>query len=82
VHVIDTVDFFPGNMGGSAAQLETIDLSRLEASGLAKDVPITIDYDRALTSRKFSGIKPEKLATPPVPPPRRKRGNPDAHVCR
>jgi len=43
--VIDAFNFCPGNMGGPIAQIITVPLSRMEASNLAYDVPIKIEYD-------------------------------------
>ena len=62
VHVKDTVDFCPGNLGNSSQRFLTVPMSKLEAGGLVRDVPITIDYDLDLASRKFS-------AKPLVGPP-------------
>ncbi len=42
--VKDAVDFCPGNPGSRFAQLLTVTLSRLEASGLAYDVPFEVKY--------------------------------------
>jgi outer membrane protein OmpA-like peptidoglycan-associated protein len=82
VHVKDTVDFCPGNMGGGAAQMVTVPLSRLEASGVAKDVPITVDYVLDDRTRKFRGVVPG-FVSPPVPPKRLKPPpGPDEHPCR
>jgi hypothetical protein len=44
----DAIDFCPGGpgaMGGLLARFVTIPLSRLEASGLAFDVPFEVQYD-------------------------------------
>jgi hypothetical protein len=46
--VRDAIDFCPGGpgaMGGPMARFVTIPLSRLEASGLAYDVPFEVHYD-------------------------------------
>ena len=43
--VRDAIDFCPGAMGGFIARFVTIPLSRLEASGLAYDVPFEVHYD-------------------------------------
>ena len=43
VHVKDTVDFCPGNLGNSFQRPITLPMSKLEASGLTRDVPITIE---------------------------------------
>src|SRR5207245_2402502 len=40
--VRDAIDFCPGGMGGLLARSVTIPLSRLEASGLAYDVPFEV----------------------------------------
>ncbi|MCA9561988.1 MAG: hypothetical protein KC561_00800 [Myxococcales bacterium] len=42
--VIDTVDFLPGDAGSGIEQVFTVPLSRLEASGLAYDVPIEVNF--------------------------------------
>jgi len=54
VHVKDTVDFCPGNLGNPSQRFLTLPMSKLEAGGLVRDVPLTIDYDLVLTSRNFS----------------------------
>ena len=67
VHVKDTVDFCPGNLAGKLAQVVTVTLSKLEATGLAKDVPITIDYFLDVREEAFSVVP---LVGPlPVPQP-------------
>jgi hypothetical protein len=53
IHVKDTVDFCPGNMGPFPLPNVTIPMSRLEATGLTRDVPITIDYGGFFASRQF-----------------------------
>lgn len=45
LRVKDTVDFCPGNLGNSSQREFTLPMSKLEAQGLTRDVPITIDYD-------------------------------------
>jgi hypothetical protein len=68
VYVKDTVDFCPGNLGaGFLAQRVAITLSRLEASGVARDVPIELLYelDTLLESRSV----PAKLPSDPKPAP-------------
>ncbi len=42
--VVDTIDFCPGNCGGSVAQVLTVPLSRWEASGISGDVPFTVRF--------------------------------------
>ena len=63
--MIDTVDLCPGNCGSSIGvineQLATIPMSRLEASGVAGDVPFTVDFSVAQTA--FAVGPP----APPVP---------------
>jgi outer membrane protein OmpA-like peptidoglycan-associated protein len=63
LRVIDTVDLCPGNCGSSAGvineQLATIPMSRLEASGVAGDVPFTVD---------FSVAQAAFTVPPPAPP--------------
>ena len=73
VHVKDTVDFCPGNMGGLGAQMVTVELSRLEKSGIAKDVPITVDFD--LPSR---GVASATSCRGSSPPRRSRRRGPSA----
>jgi hypothetical protein len=43
--VREILDFCPGNKGGSFQSFVTTPLSRLEASGLAYDVPFEVHYD-------------------------------------
>ena len=54
LRVIDTVDLCPGNCGSDVGvineQLATIPMSRLEASGVAGDVPFTVDFTVAQAS--------------------------------
>jgi hypothetical protein len=45
-HVLDGVDFCPGNAGNVFQEALTIPMSRLEASGIAKDVGIDIRFRR------------------------------------
>jgi peptidoglycan hydrolase-like protein with peptidoglycan-binding domain len=54
IHVKDTVDFCPGNLGNSAQRQFTLPMSKLEAMGLTRDVPITIDYDLDVRQANFS----------------------------
>jgi nucleoid-associated protein YgaU len=72
IYVKDTVDFCPGNLGaGFPGQQAAITLSRLEASGVARDVPIEIRYKLdELTETQF--ILPNQTPGPkpaPVPEP-------------
>jgi outer membrane protein OmpA-like peptidoglycan-associated protein len=73
VHVKDTVDFCPGNLGASFQREFTVPMSKLEKQGLTRDVPITIDYDLALRQAPFSikpfiGPPPPPIPTPPPTP--------------
>jgi uncharacterized protein DUF4157 len=43
-HVVDTVDFCPGNSGGWPAQRLTVPLSRWEASGISGDVTFKLSF--------------------------------------
>ena len=43
LHVFDAIDFCPGQCGTGAEQLLTIAFSRLEASGLAYDIPLYVE---------------------------------------
>lgn len=43
--VADTLDFCPGNCGGSIAQSSTVPMSRWEASGISGDVSFTVTFD-------------------------------------
>jgi hypothetical protein len=55
IHVKDTVDFCPGNLTNSVILREfTVPMSKLEAMGLTRDVPITIDYDLDVQQSNFS----------------------------
>jgi outer membrane protein OmpA-like peptidoglycan-associated protein len=66
-HVVDTVDLCPGNCGSGPddgvinEQLATVPMSRLEASGVAGDVPFFVDFSVAQAS--FNVPPP----APPVP---------------
>jgi outer membrane protein OmpA-like peptidoglycan-associated protein len=61
-HVVDTVDLCPGNCGASTEQVATIPMSRLEASGVAGDVPFFVDF--------ASPPQPSfRVPPPPAPPP-------------
>lgn len=42
--VRDTIDLCPGNCGTSREQIATIPMSQFEATGIAGDVPFTIDF--------------------------------------
>ena len=43
--VKDTIDLCPGDCGTSAEQVATIPLSRFEATGVAGDVPLMVEFD-------------------------------------
>ena len=60
IHVKDTVDFCPGNLGNSAQREFTLPMSKLEATGMTRDVPIAIDYNLVLRSSKFSVLPKSK----------------------
>ena len=45
IKVLDALDFCPGNKGVGPQLIFTVPLSRLEASGLAYDVPFEVVYD-------------------------------------
>ena len=69
VHVIDTVDFCPGNLGTSLQRTFTVPMSKLEAMGMTKDVPLTIDYDLELQQKRFTDVMPLIGPLPPKPSP-------------
>jgi hypothetical protein len=54
VHVKDTVDFCPGDLGTSFERPLTLPMSKLESMGLTRDVPITIDYALGLRQSSFN----------------------------
>jgi hypothetical protein len=59
--IVDTIDICPGNLGAGLEQNLTIPLSRLEAHGLAGDVPFQV---------KFPGSALARVITPrPSPSP-------------
>jgi hypothetical protein len=59
VHVNDLVRFCPaGNLGNWWQPLFTLPMSRLEAMGLTKEVPIVIDYDVDLVRSAFTNVAP------------------------
>ena len=66
IHVKDTVDFCPGNLGTDTQKHFTIPMSKLESMGLTRDVPITIDYDFDVKQENFNNVRP--LIGPPPPP--------------
>ena len=66
IHVKDTVDFCPGNLGNDFQKNFTIPMSKLESMGMTRDVPITIDYDLDVQQENFNDVKP--LTVPPTPP--------------
>ncbi len=68
VHVKDTVDFCPGNLGLPWQRQFTIPMSKLEAMGLTRDVPITIDYDLDVQQANFN-VLPFIGPLPPTPRP-------------
>ncbi len=43
-HLVDTVDFCPGNPGGFFAEFLTLPMSRWEASGISGDVTFQLDF--------------------------------------
>jgi hypothetical protein len=60
IHVKYTVDFCPGNMGNFWQKQFTVPTSKLEAMGMTRDVPITIDYNLDLRKAKFHIIPKSK----------------------
>lgn len=65
IHVKDTVDFCPGNLTNSIILREfTVPMSKLEAMGLTRDVPFTIDYDLDVQQANFT-VLPIFGPTPP-----------------
>jgi len=59
VHVDDVVRFCPaGNLGNWWQRKYTLPLSKLEATGLVKPVPIKIDYDLDLQQMSFRNVAP------------------------
>lgn len=57
IHVEDTADFCPGNIGPVWEQNFTIPLSRLEASGWAHDVHIVVDLTEANRSTGLVNVR-------------------------
>lgn len=62
--VRDTIDLCPGNCGAELEQIATVPLSRLEASGIAGDVPFTVRFPAPRRSLKVMPAAP-----PPSPKP-------------
>jgi hypothetical protein len=56
VHVKDTLDFCPGGLGDESVRVISVPMSKLEAGGLTRDVPLTIDYDLDLRSAPFTVV--------------------------
>jgi len=69
VHVIDTVDLCPGNLGTTLQEVLTVPMCRLEVMGLTKDVPITFDYDLDPQAQPFTDVQP-LIGPLPGPQPR------------
>jgi hypothetical protein len=48
--VEDTIDFCPGNCGGSLAQTfgKTVLMSRYEASGISGDIPFKVTFSQPI----------------------------------
>lgn len=57
--VADTIDLCPGNCGAALEQVATIPMSKMEASGIAGDVPFTVNFP--------SPAVPPFVITPPTP---------------
>lgn len=65
IHVKDTVDLCPGNLTNSIIIREfTVPMSKLEAMGLTRDVPFTIDYDLDVQQSNFSVLPAREPITP------------------
>jgi outer membrane protein OmpA-like peptidoglycan-associated protein len=70
-HLVDAVDFCPGNtVPGSGLQHWLLNsASRLEASGMARDIRIEAEYTRDRESVSFGTYpNPDPAPIPPVPP--------------
>ena len=66
--VKDTIDLCPGDCGTSAEQVATIPLSRFEASGVAGNVPMTIEFAApAAESAPFTIPAPAPAPAPAGP---------------
>ena len=75
--VYDAIDFCPGNAGGSFQELATIPMSRLEASGIARDIGLLIKF------RRVRGLPPREYPNPDhefPPPPLPPQPAPPVHV--
>jgi hypothetical protein len=66
--VKDTIDLCPGDCGTSAEQLATVPLSQFEATGIAGDVPFTVDFP-APALGTFTVSAPLPASAGPVPHP-------------
>jgi hypothetical protein len=64
--VHDTIDLCPGNCGTSAEQVATIALSRFEATGLAGDIPMIIEF--AAPAAEVTPFVVPAAAPPPATP--------------
>ena len=53
--VMDTLDFCPGNCGGSDAQELTVPLSRYEATGISGDEPFTVTFPQPIGAYDSDG---------------------------
>ena len=67
--VKDTVDLCPGDCGSSLEQLATVQLSQFEATGIAGDVPFTVEFDAPpLDPFTLPSSVPKELIPAPSPP--------------
>jgi hypothetical protein len=63
--VKDTIDLCPGDCGTPLEQVATIPLSRMEASGIAGDIPFTVEFPAP--AAPFTITPPQAAGPPPAP---------------
>ena len=61
--VRDTIDLCPGDCGTSLEQIATVPMSQFEATGIAGDVPFTVEFPAPAGTLTLPG------AVPPLAPP-------------
>jgi hypothetical protein len=64
--VRDTIDLCPGDCGGSLEQIATVPISQFEATGIAGDVPFTVEF--TVTPAPFTIPAPSPAGPSPLPP--------------
>ena len=64
--VKDTIDFCPGDCGGTDEQIATVPMSQFEASGISGDVPFTVEFENPPIT--ITAKPPKPIPVPQLPP--------------